>query len=318
MLSGIFAGITWALETVILGAALAMSPFISTEQGLFLAPFISTFMHDAFSAIYMLLFNGARRNLGAVFGMCKNKNFKWLVAASAIGGPVGMTGYVLAVNYMGASIGAVASAIYPAIGSVLAYFFLKEKIKWYQWVFLILTLMGVFGLSYSPEIDIKNFWIGLCGAFMCAFGWGIEGVILSKCLKDDSVKSEYALQIRQTVSALVYGLIIIPCLNGLEITGSLFLRENAAVLLIIATAALCATVSYLFYYKAIGTLGVSKAMGLNITYTAWSMLFMVVLFRDFSNISILTVSCAVVVVVCGVFAAADFKKIFSVNFLGKM
>lgn len=196
--------------------------------------------------------------------------------------------------------------------------FCSEKIKWYQWVFLILTLMGVFELSYSPEIDIKNFWIGLCGAFMCAFGWGIEGVILSKCLKDDSVKSEYALQIRQTVSALVYGLIIIPCLNGLEITGSLFLRENAAVLLIIATAALCATVSYLFYYKAIGTLGVSKAMGLNITYTAWAMLFMVVLFRDFSNISILTVSCAVVVVVCGVFAAADFKKIFSVKFLGKM
>ena len=39
-----------------------------------------------------------------------------------------MTGYVLSVANMGASIGAVASAIFPAIGAVLAYIFLKEKI----------------------------------------------------------------------------------------------------------------------------------------------------------------------------------------------
>ena len=313
MFSGIFAGIMWALETVMLGIALSMSPFISTEQGLFLAPFISTFIHDAYSAIYMLIFNGLRRNLGSVFEICKSKSFKFLILASAIGGPVGMSGYVLAVNYMGASIGAVASAIYPAIGSVLACLFLKEKIRWYQWVFLILTLFGVFGLSYSPEIDIKNFWIGLSGAFMCAFGWGIEGVILSKCLKVDSVKNEYALQIRQTVSALIYGLIIIPCLNGLEITRSLFAKENSVVLLVIAIAALCATISYLFYYKAIGTLGVSKAMGLNITYTAWSILFTIIILRDVSSLNVLTIVCAAVVVICGIFAATDFKKICPIS-----
>jgi len=311
MFSGIFAGITWALETVILGIALSMTPFVSTAQGLFLAPFISTFIHDAASSIYMLIFNGVKGKLKDVLNVCKSKNCKWLIAASAIGGPVGMTGYVLAVNYMGASIGAVTSAIYPAIGSVLAYLFLKEKIKWYQWIFLLLTLLGVFGLSYSPELNITNFWIGLCGAFMCAFGWGIEGVILSKCLKDSTVKSEYALQIRQTVSALIYGFIIIPCLNGVEFIHTLFAKENAVVLLIIATAALCATISYLFYYKAIGSLGVSKAMGLNITYTAWSMVFMVVLLQDFSNISVMTVFCAVVVVICGIFAAADFKELIN-------
>ena len=313
MFSGIFAGITWALETVILGFALAMTPFVSTEQGLLLAPFVSTFIHDAASALYMLILNGARRKLKDLLRVCKGKNLKWLILASAIGGPVGMTGYVLAVNYMGASIGAVASAIYPAIGSVLAFLFLKEKIKWHQWVFLVLTMLGVFGLSYSPEIDIINFGIGLCGAFMCAFGWGIEGVILSKCLKDETVKSEYALQIRQTVSALIYGIIIIPSLDGIGFTASLFAKGNYSVIFIILAAALCATVSYLFYYKAISSLGVAKAMGLNITYTAWSMFFMVVLFRDFSNISILTLSCALVVVICGVFAAADFREIFNVR-----
>ena len=52
MFAGMIAGMTWALETVVLGIALGMSPFCSTEQAIFLAPFVSTFLHDACSAIW--------------------------------------------------------------------------------------------------------------------------------------------------------------------------------------------------------------------------------------------------------------------------
>ena len=52
MFAGIIAGITWAIETIVLGIALAMTPFVSTEQAVFLAPFVSTFLHDFFSAIW--------------------------------------------------------------------------------------------------------------------------------------------------------------------------------------------------------------------------------------------------------------------------
>lgn len=311
MLTGIFAGITWALETVVLGFALGMLPFVSTAQGIFLAPFVSTFLHDAASSVFMLIYNCIKGNLKGVVRTAGSKDVVPLAIASAIGGPVGMTGYVLAVKYMGASIGAVASAVYPAIGSVLAYIFLKEKIKWYQWLFLIITLLGVFGLSYSPELDIKNFWLGLCGVFMCAFGWGIEGVILSYCFRESSVKSEYALHIRQTVSALIYGIVIIPCLGGVGFTAGLFSAKNIKVLAFIALAALFASISYTLYYKTIAKLGVSKAMGLNITYTAWAVIFTVVLFGDKSVLNPLTVICSAVVVVCGIFAATDIKQLFA-------
>ena len=153
------AGLTWAIETIILGIALAMAPFCTTEQAIFLAPFVSTFLHDFCSAVFATIYNTARGNLGNVWKAFQTSSGKWVVAAAVIGGPVGMTGYVLAVNYMGASIGAVASAIFPAIGTVLARIFLKEKMKWYQWIFLILTLLGVYGLSYSPELEIENFWL---------------------------------------------------------------------------------------------------------------------------------------------------------------
>ena len=307
MFAGIIAGITWALETVVLSKALGLDPLAAMA----LATFVSTFLHDACSAIWAWIYNGVKGNLKNVWKAFKTKSGKFVILAAIIGGPIGMTGYVMAVNYMGASIGAVASAIFPAIGSVLAYIFLKEKMKWHQWIFLIATLLGVYGLSYSPELNINNFWLGILGALMCAFGWGIEAVILAKCLTDPEVTDEYALQIRQTTSALTYGIVILPLLKGWGVTIDLFTGGAVKPLLLIALAGLCATVSYLFYYKAISQIGASKAMALNVTYTAWAIVFTVVLLGDTSVLSPLTILCALVVLVCGIFAAADFKEIFA-------
>ena len=309
MLCGIFAGITWALETVVLGMALSMAPFVSDAQAVFLAPFVSTFLHDAMSALFLLCVNGWKGRLKEIFGICKTKTFPLLLVSSAIGGPVGMTGYVLAVNYMGASAGAVASAIYPAIGAVLAYVFLKEKIRWYQWIFLLCTLLGVWGLSASPDLAIKNLGIGLLGVFMCSFGWGTEGMILSKCMREKGIASGDALQLRQLVSALIYGFILLPCLKGWSFTAGLFSAAGIPVLATVAAAAFFATVSYLLYYRAIAALGTAKAMGLNITYTAWAMFFSVVLLRDTGVLKVRTIVCALLVVVCGVLAAVDLKEL---------
>lgn len=310
MTAGVLAGVTWALETVILGIALQMSPLSSDGRIAFLAPFIATFLHDAFSAGYMLLYNIVRGNARSLFAVCKKKTVLWLILSSAIGGPVGMTGYVMAVRYMGASVGAVASAIYPAIGAVLACLFLKEKNKWYQWIFLALTLLGVLGISYSPGLQMENVWLGLLGAFMCAFGWGIEAVILAKCFKDDGIKNEYALNIRQVVSALIYGALILPVIGGWKPTVGLLARGEGLLLSVIAIAALCATLSYMLYYRAIAAIGAAKAMALNITYTAWAILFTVVLLGDLSVLNPMTLTFAPMIVICGFFAATDIKQLF--------
>lgn len=311
MFAGIVAGITWAVATVVLGIALGMSPFVSTQQAIFLAPFVSTFLHDACSAICASVYNGARGNWGNVWKALKTRSGKFVVLAAVIGGPVGMTGYVMAVNYMGASIGAVASAIFPAIGAILAYLFLKEKMKWYQWVFLIFALLGVYGLSYSPDLQVENFWLGLMGALMCSFGWGIEAVILAKCLTDPEVTDEYALQIRQITSAVFYGVVLLPALKGWGFTASLLTPDAGWLLPTIAIAGLFATVSYLFYYRAIAQIGASKAMALNITYSAWAIVFTVLILRDTSVLTVSTIACAAVVLVCGIFAAADFKVLLA-------
>lgn len=312
MFAGIIAGVTWAVETIVLGIALAMSPFCSTEQAVLLAPFASTFLHDLFSAIWSCVYNGVRGNLRAVGRALKTKSGRFVALAAVIGGPVGMTGYVLSVANMGASIGAVASAIFPAIGAVLAYIFLKEKMSWYRWIFLILSLLGVYGLSYSPELNITNFWLGFAGTLMCAFGWGIEAVIIAKCVQDDAVTDEIALQIRQTTSAIVYGLIILPVMKGWGFTLSLF-NGTGWLIPVIALAALFATASYLFYYRAISQIGASKSMALNITYAAWAVVFSVIFLGQTDLLNPLTIICTVVVLVFGILAGADYKDLIKKN-----
>jgi drug/metabolite transporter (DMT)-like permease len=310
MTSGIFAGVTWALETIILGIALKMTPFVSTEQAVLLAPFVSTFLHDTCSALWATLYNTIKGNEKNVWKAFRTKSGKFVAVAAVIGGPVGMTGYVMAVNYMGASIGAVASAVFPAIGAVLAYIFLKEKMQWYRWILLIITLLGVYGLSYSPDLNIRNFGLGIVGTLMCAFGWGIEAVILAKCMQDASVKDEYALQIRQTTSALVYGIVLLPILHGWGFTAQLFTAGNLSLLGVIALAAFFATISYLCYYRAISTIGASKSMALNVSYAAWAIFFSVILLKDTSVLTPVTIGCSAVVIVCGILAAADFTEMF--------
>lgn len=146
---------------------------------------------------------------------------------------------------------------------------------------------------------------------MCSFGWGIEAVILAKCMQDPEVKDEYALQIRQTTSALVNGIVILPVIKGWGFTTEILTKATGTVLPVIALAALFATVSYLFYYKAIFKIGASKAMALNVSYSAWAIFFTIVLLRDTSVLTPLTISCALVVFVCSILAAADFKDLFA-------
>lgn len=349
MIWGLLAGMLWAADTLVLGMALSMDSFAGagvagTGAGVIraatlLAPFVSTFLHDAFSAVWSWGYNSVRGNIPAAFRALKTPEGKRILLAAIIGGPVGMTGYVLTVANLGPSIGAVASAVYPAVGAVLAFFFLKEKMAWYRWVFLLLTLLGVYGLSFSPEVEIANFWLGLAGSLMCAFGWGIEAVIVAGSVRakegaaarsgagidvdskvcndvgravsgdalppDDPsqiISNDVALLLRQTTSALVYGAILLPLLRGWGLTVSLFSPSGGPAVSLILLAGLLGTASYLCYYKAISLIGASKAMALNITYAAWAVVFGIVFLGNRSLLHPVTLACTAVVLLFGVLA----------------
>ncbi|MDH6366303.1 MULTISPECIES: DMT family transporter [unclassified Breznakia] len=271
MISGLLAGLLWGLDTVILGLALASSSFVSTEQAIFLAPFVSTFLHDACSSIWMFIYMIIRRQLPKVLCALKTKSGKYIMLGALLGGPVGMSGYVSAIQYIGPTFTAIISATFPAVGALLSYVFLKEKMKPYQIIGLIVAIIGVICLGYSPEnIEVKNVVIGFLCALLCVFGWASEAVICAYGMRDPDVNDEQALQIRQCTSAIFYGIVILTIISGWKLSVEVMQSSS---FVIIGLSALFGTASYLFYYKAINSIGASKAMALNVTYSAWSVIF---------------------------------------------
>lgn len=305
MIHGIAAALTWALDTVILSIALSNAAFVSTPQAIALASFTSTFLHDASSAVFSFAYMALRRKLSQTWRTLRSREGLVVIGAALIGGPIGMTGYVMAINNIGAAYTAAISAFFPAYGAFLASVFLKERMRPHQWVGLLACVAGVAALGYSPVGSIPGDWtLGIIGSLVCVFGWGTEAVVIDWGLRNASVDDECAMQIRQTTSALTYALIIIPLLGG---WGCTLNAVASSAMPIIALAALLGTASYLFYYKAIAGIGASRAMALNITYSAWAIPFSLLLLGTMPEPR--GVVCAIVIIVGAITAAADFQEL---------
>lgn len=305
MFWGIGAAVTWALDSVILSIALMATPFFATEQAIALAAFTSTFLHDGTSAVLMWIYNGVRHKLKKTWQLFRTKAGKLVVVAAVIGAPLGMTGYVVAINNIGAAYATAITAFFPAYGAVLAHFCLKEKMRPYNWVGLAVCLVAVAVLGFNPDETVTGNWaIGVGGALLCVIGWGTEAVIIAYALEFGEADDECCLQIRQTTSALVYMIILLPLLGGWGCTIDAFASEAMP---IIALAALFGTVSYLCYYKAINTIGASKAMALNISYSGWAIPIGFLLLGTIPSAT--GIICAFVIIIGAIVAATDIREL---------
>ena len=304
---GLLSGLLWGLDTVILGIGLAMAPYIGTAEALAFASIVGSFLHDAFCAIWLFGYMGAKRRLGDTLAALKTRSGKVVIAGALLGGPIGMTGYVIAINNIGAAYTAIISAFYPAVGAFLSFLLLKEKMTKGQLIALFVALLGVMGMGYlsAGSSEMGNAPLGILGAVLTVLGWGSEAVLCAWGMKDDSVDNETALQIRETASALVYGIVVLPLFGawGFAVSATPSIATGY-----IALAGLAGAASYLFYYKGIAMIGAAKAMALNISYSAWSVVFGLVLLGTVPTIE--SVICCIVILVGTILAATDWNELF--------
>ena len=307
MIYGLMSGLLWGLDTVLLGIALAMTPFISSEQAIFLSPFVSTFLHDFFSSMWMIIYMAIRMELRKTFRAIKTRSGKFIVLGALLGGPVGMTAYLLAIKYIGPTYTAIISSLYPAMGAFLSYIFLKEKMKTISIIGLFMSIIGIIILGYAPGGNVVNLGLGFVFALFCVVGWASEAVICAYGMKEDEITPEQSLQIRQMTSAVIYGFLIIPIVKGIKFTMEVIPTNATAMILI---TALAGTASYVLYYKGIHKIGATKAMALNITYSAWSIILGLIFLKN--NIDIKSIICCVMIIVGSIMAAGDMKELASV------
>lgn len=293
LLSGMASGVLWGLDTALTGIILSSSPFIQTKEAIMLAPFISVFLHDTFSSLWMFLHIVGTNQLNQVIDVLKTKSGKCICIAALLGGPIGMTSYLLAIKYIGVGATASISAIYPAVGVFWAYLFLKEKLSKRAFIGLTISILAIILLGYCPyKIRDNSYIIGLFLALVCVVGWSLESVICACGMKNNEITAVQALQIRQCVSALFYGVIIIPIIGGIELSYQVG-SSNLAIL--IGFTALIGTTSYIFYYKSIDYIGPVKATGLNITYSIWAIIFDVIILGN--EVTLKLILCSIFIMI---------------------
>ena len=278
MVYGLGAGVLWALETVVLSIVLSLGIFVESKETIFLAPFVCAFLNDTISGICLFFFRRTKKEYrkNNVLITLKNKNGKMLILSGLFGGPLGMSAYLLSIKYIGPSYTAVISAIYPALGSIIAWIFLKDKLSKKQLIGVCMCVFGSVAMVGIPKGNTGS--VGLfIFAFACALFWALEAVISSYAMKSGEISFEIALQIRQGTSFLCYVIIFLPLLHAWGFTFRILTHKSIVVLII---TGLLEMGSYLFYYKAINLLGAAKAMSLNITYIVWSVIFSVLIFRE--------------------------------------
>lgn len=304
---GLLSGILWGLDTVILGIGMTMAPYVGSAEAMAFASIVGSFLHDAFCAIWLLVYMGARHRLGDTLAALRTRSGKVVMLGALLGGPIGMTGYVIAIANLGAAYTAIISAFYPAFGAVLAFLLLKEKMGRGQIVALFVALFGVMamGLFSAGDSQIVNAPIGLLGTALTVVGWGSEAVLCAWGMRDDNVDDETALHIRETTSALVYGIAVLPLFGAWGFASK---AAPSAATSFIALAGLAGVASYLFYYRGISAIGAAKAMALNISYSAWAVVFGLLLLGTMPTPA--TVVCCVAIVAGTVLAASDWGELF--------
>lgn len=271
IISGVLSSILWGLDTVVLGLILIQFPNMSLANIAILAPLVGAFLHDTFSSLWIFLFSISKKEFIKTIKLLKTRSGKFVCLGAVFGGPIGMAGYLLAINYIGSGYTASISAIYPAVGAFFSYMLLKESLSKKVLIGLFLTILSIIILGYIPNQDVTiNFVLGFGCALICVIGWSLESVICAYGMKDDEVSPTQALQIRQLVSAIVYGIIVVPLFGGIGLSKAVIVSNLTPMILGVA---LIGTLSYIFYYTAIDEIGPVKATGLNITYSIWAIVF---------------------------------------------
>lgn len=296
--TGILSGMTWGLDTVLIGVAIAMTPFVENPILLIGGTVICSMLHDVFAALWMLVIMGYKGRLKDLMPAIKSKDGLFCVLGALFGGPLAMTFYMLAIAKGGAALTAIVTACYPLLGSAMAMVILKEKVRLRGWLGLLICILGIIYIGYTPgsEADV-NVIGGIMLATVAAIGWATEGVVCGYGMKDGNVDPQLALLIRELTSGIVYLLIIVPLMVGgykEMVIGTMAVFSDTICWLTLLFTALIGMSSFFCWYTAIDLIGAAKALCLNVTYSFWAVVFTFFLVGTVLSINIIVGSFMVV------------------------
>lgn len=267
LLSGVLWGFTGVMLSLVLGASALSDPALWL-----LAPITVAALSDTCGALWLLAANARAGKLPELMRTLRSKPGRLVALGALCGGPLGMSAYLLGIKFAGPAYVMPITALYPAVASILAMIFLKEKISPRAWAGMALCIAGAAVIGYTtPEGGVSSgFYLGVALALVATLGWGSEGVLATAGM--DLLDPVVALNVRQIVSGLSYLLVVLPLAGGFALVGPIVASD---LVLAILGVSLLTALSYTSWYRGLNMAGVSRAMAMNITYSLWGILFSV-------------------------------------------
>ena len=318
---GVMLGIFWGLDSVLMGQA-AKAPILSSAEAALAAgispvtfrfsPLVTAFFHESFCFFWVALVLLCRRQLKQTFHVLfHTKKGRATAIAALVGSPIGMSAYLLGIQYAGAPYASSISVIYPGVGAVISYFVLKEKLSVRAVIGICISLLGSFMLGFNPSTDVPDtFFTGILFAAIAVLGWALEGVIIGFAMKhvkgEDDVEAtpQQLLCLRYFIAMIAYAVLVLPAVRGYSLAGQII---SQGIVWQYAGIAILGALTYLSWYKAVDLIGSAMGTALNSTAALWTILFSALLFH-----AEITPSLALwgIVTVLGVFVFAVDPSIF--------
>lgn len=240
------------------------------------------------TGVYEIGYCIQQKKYGEFKRLLRTKAFFRIMPAALFAGPLGLVPFAIASRYS-VSVATSISAFYPALGSVIAMFWFKDKLTPLKFVGVLFAIAGVIVTSGFSGLHI----VGILFAVFASVGYSLELVFGYRLMAED-VDPVISLALKQVAAIALYTLMLLVLLvipGNLAFLGNLFssidfstayafttpMLGNAGLIIVVfCLASFFNAAAYVFYFRGMNNAGVSTASSLNIAYGMWTILILAV------------------------------------------
>ncbi len=252
-----------------------------------LSAFVVTYMlgalgsaiNDTISAIWCLGIAAVKGKVGDFFRTLKTTPGRMMMLAALIGGPISSTAYVVALQMAG-SIVIPITALCPAIGAILARLLFKQELNKRMMLGILICFSAslMIGSTSLGGDAPEGMFLGICIAFIAAFGWGLEGCVAG--YGTSMIDYEIGITIRQSTSGLSNLIILVPVFGmlsggGFGLSTDLIVQAvtSGPAMIWFIVSGFFAVFAYSLWYKGNSMCGAALGMACNGAYSFWGPFF---------------------------------------------
>ena len=293
VIQAVISGILWASYSVTLYSWL--SPYngdtgtLDSAQGvmfIILAAIGIAWIDALITAVFEVGYCIQQKKFKEFKRLLPTKAFLKIMPAALFAGPLGLVPFAIASRYS-VSVATSISAFYPALGSVIAMFWFKEKLTVVKFVGILFAISGVVVVTGFSGLHI----VGILFAIMASIGYSLE-LDFGYRLMNEDVDPVVSLTLKQMAAILFYTLmlVILLCVPGnldffINLIRSIDFNESYAftqgmmgnvplIMAVFCLASLFNASAYVFYFRGMNNAGVSTASSLNIAYGIWTIIIL--------------------------------------------